>query len=84
MKSIVDNALEATNTTIEAAAKQAESAAKAADSAAMQEEAIKGVEQIAMEIQASPWYIRDPSVTECRPKGDTSFTSSVLVPIHMR
>ena len=79
---IVDGALEATNAAIDAAAKQAETAAMAAESAAMAadtaamqaEEAIKGVEQIAMEIQTpASCYIRGNQVSDCPPKGSSAF-----------
>ncbi len=79
---IVDGALEATNAAIDAAAKQAETAAMAAESAAMAadtaamqaEEAIKGVEQIAMEIQTpASCYIRGNEVSDCPPKGSSAF-----------
>ncbi|MYD51627.1 MAG: hypothetical protein F4W93_09100 [Dehalococcoidia bacterium] len=92
VQNIVDNALVATNAAIEAAAKQAETAAMAADNAAMAaegaamaadtaamqaEEAIKGVEQIAMDIQTpASCYIRGNRVTDCPSKGSSSYRAA--------
>ena len=93
---IVDGALVATNAAIDAAAKQAETAAMAADNAAMAaegaamaadtaamqaEEAIKGVEQIAMDIQTpASCYIRGNRVTDCPAKGSSSYRAAPHTP----